>query len=210
MNRSGVIPVESTRCSRRSRPTPSAPVAAARSAASGMETLTLTSVAVIGLTGAFGRASSMGSRWSSGSARPRRTSPFSPSIVMTSPSASVRVAVSVPTTAGTPSSRETMAAWEVIPPSSVTMPAARFIAGTMSGVVISVTMMSPAPTLSSWSSFSTTRTAPDASPGLAPRPRSSTSSLPPCSPPSAEADAPSAAPMSPGSEMVVIGRDWSM
>jgi len=36
-----------------------------------------------------------------------------------------------------------IAAWLVIPPSSVTMPAARFIAGTMSGIVISVTITSP-------------------------------------------------------------------
>jgi len=102
-----------------------------------------------------------------------------------------------------------MAACEVIPPSSVTMPAARFIAGTMSGVVISATMMSPSPTLSSWSSFRTIRTAPEAIPGLAPSPESSSSPSSPvwtCAVPLPSVVA--AAPLS--SEMVVMGRDWSM
>ena len=45
----------------------------------------------------------------------------------------------VPTIAGRPSSRLTMAAWEVRPPWSVTMAAARFMIGTQSGSVIPVT-----------------------------------------------------------------------
>ncbi len=146
MNSAGVFPSVRTMCSIRRRPTPSAPVAAARSAASGMETFTFTSVAVIGLTGVCGRASSTGSNSSADSASssaPRRTVPLSPSIVTSCPFSSSRVPVPVPTTAGTPSSRETMAAWLVMPPSSVMMPDARFIAGTMSGMVISVTRMSP-------------------------------------------------------------------
>ena len=53
------------------------------------------------------------------------------------------MASSVPTTAGIPSSRETIAAWEVRPPWSVMMPAARFMIGTQSGSVISVTSTAP-------------------------------------------------------------------
>ena len=53
------------------------------------------------------------------------------------------VAVFVPTTAGVPSSLLTIAAWQVIPPSSVTMAATFRIAGTMSGLVIRVTRISP-------------------------------------------------------------------
>ena len=41
-----------------------------------------------------------------------------------------------------------MAAWQVMPPSSVTMAAALLMAGTMSGMVIWVTRMSPSLTAS--------------------------------------------------------------
>ena len=53
------------------------------------------------------------------------------------------VPVPVPTIAGMPSSRLTMAAWQVRPPRSVTTAAARFITGSQSGSVISVTSTSP-------------------------------------------------------------------
>ena len=76
----------------------------------------------------------------------------------------------VPTTHGIPSSLDTMAAWQVTPPSSVMIPSALFIAGTMSGVVITVTSTSPFSILSSSSVFLTILTAPDAIPGLAPNP----------------------------------------
>ena len=49
----------------------------------------------------------------------------------------------MPTTAGTPSSRATMAAWQVRPPRLVTIPAAFFITGSQSGVVVSATSTSP-------------------------------------------------------------------
>ena len=49
----------------------------------------------------------------------------------------------VPTTAGMPNSRATMAAWQVRPPRLVTMAAARFMIGSQSGVVLSVTSTSP-------------------------------------------------------------------
>ena len=48
-----------------------------------------------------------------------------------------------PTTHGTPSSRVTIAAWQVMPPPSVTTAAARRIVGTQSGVVIGATRTSP-------------------------------------------------------------------
>jgi hypothetical protein len=50
----------------------------------------------------------------------------------------------VPTTQGIASSRETMAAWHVMPPESVTIAAARRISGTQSGAVMCVTSTSPA------------------------------------------------------------------
>ena len=53
------------------------------------------------------------------------------------------VKFSVPTTAGTPSSRATMAAWQVLPPWSVTMAAAVFITGSQSGLVAGATSTSP-------------------------------------------------------------------
>ena len=42
-----------------------------------------------------------------------------------------------------PSSRATMAAWQVRPPCSVTMAAAVFITGSQSGVVVRATSTSP-------------------------------------------------------------------
>ena len=53
------------------------------------------------------------------------------------------VALSAPTMAGMPSSRATMAAWQVRPPRSVTMAAAFFITGSQSGLVVSATSTSP-------------------------------------------------------------------
>ena len=53
------------------------------------------------------------------------------------------MALPVPTTAGRPSSRLTMAACEVRPPWSVTMAAARFMIGTQSGSVVCVTSTAP-------------------------------------------------------------------
>jgi len=55
----------------------------------------------------------------------------------------VEVASPVPTTAGTPSSRAMIAAWQVRPPRLVTMAAAVFITGSQSGVVESAMRTSP-------------------------------------------------------------------
>jgi starvation-inducible outer membrane lipoprotein len=68
--------------------------------------------------------------------------------VRSCPSCRSCVAVPVPTMAGRPSSRLTMAAWEVRPPWSVTMAEARFMIGTQSGSVIEVTRIEPSTNLS--------------------------------------------------------------
>ncbi len=64
-------------------------------------------------------------------------------MVISSPSLITFDATFVPTIAGVLSSRLTIAAWQVRPPKSVTMPAAFFIIGTQSGSVILVTRISP-------------------------------------------------------------------
>ena len=80
-------------------------------------------------------------RWVSA---PGLTSPESPSTVTTMPSSRTSVAVIAPTTHGTPISRATIAAWQVMPPRSVTSAAAFRMAGNQSGSVISATKISPA------------------------------------------------------------------
>ena len=91
---------------------------------------------------------------------PSVTVPWAPSTVTSSPSRSTVVAVRAPTTAGTPSSRETMAAWQVMPPPSVTRAAARRMVGTQSGLVIGATRTSPGCRRSPWSGDCSTRTDP--------------------------------------------------
>ena len=56
----------------------------------------------------------------------------------------------VPTTHGTRSSRLTIAAWQVMPPPSVTSAAARRMAGTQSGVVMRATRISPGCSSAAW------------------------------------------------------------
>jgi hypothetical protein len=63
--------------------------------------------------------------------------------VTSSPVRSAVVASSQPTTAGMPSSRATMAAWQVRPPRFVTTAAAVFITVPQSGIVVSATSTSP-------------------------------------------------------------------
>jgi hypothetical protein len=87
-------------------------------------------------------------------------SPSAQEMVTSSPSFSVSVAVSHPTTAGTPSSRAMIAAWHVRPPRLVTMAAARFITGSQFGSVMSVTSTSPSFTRSISATLFTTRTRP--------------------------------------------------
>ena len=71
---------------------------------------------------------------------PEYTRPESPSAhdtVTTAPSGTDVVASPVPTTAGMPSSRAMIDAWQVRPPRLVTIAAAVFITGSQSGVVVS-------------------------------------------------------------------------
>jgi len=104
--------------------------------------------------------------------------PFSPSTVTVWPFFSTCVPVLVPTTAGVPSSLLTIAAWQVMPPSSVTMAATFRMAGTISGLVIWVTMMSPSFTMPVSLTSLTITTFPLAIPGDAPWPCRSIFSLP--------------------------------
>ena len=87
-------------------------------------------------------------------------SPSAQETVTGSPSVSARVAVPVPTTAGMPSSRAMIAAWQVRPPRLVTIAEARFMIGSQSGSVMSATSTSPAVNSSIWSMSVSTRTAP--------------------------------------------------
>ncbi len=158
--------------SARSRPTPSTSRAATAAACAGSLRLTYSFVAVIGAAGVAGdgvtSAATGEGRAAGDGAAPARTSPAAPSTVTTIPSPSAVVAFPVPTTHGTPSSRETIAACDVIPPASVTMAAARRISVTQSGDVKCAT--STAPWSSPSSGRASTRTGPDAVPGLAPMP----------------------------------------
>ena len=197
MNFPGWIPAVNIKCSVLKSPTPSAPVAAARSAASGMLTFAFTSVTVkIGASAATACATGASSL---ASLIPSNTKPFLPSKVTPVFSFKVFVASPVPTTQGIPNSREMIDAWQVTPPSSVTIPLALLIAGTISGVVIVVTITSPSSILSSSSMSKTIFTLPVAIPGLAPKPLTRTSPSTLASPSSAGASSP----------RVVIGLAWS-
>ena len=83
-----------------------------------------------------------GVRVTSKATDPGSTFPTSPSaheIVTFVPVLSLSVACVAPTTAGMPSSRATMAAWQVRPPLSVMTPAAIFMTGSQSGLVAGAT-----------------------------------------------------------------------
>ncbi len=90
----------------------------------------------------------------------RPVSPSAQLTVTSVPSLSVSVASPQPTTAGMPSSRAMMAAWQVRPPRLVTMAEARFMTGSQLGSVMSVTRMSPGWTLSISLTLCTRRTGP--------------------------------------------------
>src|SRR2546422_8388097 len=88
---------------------------------------------------------------SSAATLPLKTSPFVPSTVNRRSSDRALVALPVPTTHGTPSSLLTIAAWLVIPPSSVTIPAAFIMAGEEAGGGILPPRGLPAPHPASFS-----------------------------------------------------------
>ena len=120
-------------------PTPSAGILWFLNASSGEPIFTIIFVATFGIL----------SRWCSITSNeiiPSYTLPTWPpeaSTVTSWPFLSALVALLEPTIQGMPNSRETMAAWEVRPPLSVTMALAIFIIGSQSGSVISVTNTSP-------------------------------------------------------------------
>ena len=87
-------------------------------------------------------------------------SPSAQETVTLSPSTRRSVASPQPTTAGMPSSRAMMAAWQVRPPRFVTMAEAFFITGSQFGSVMSVTRTSPAWTRSISEADSMMRTVP--------------------------------------------------
>ena len=125
--------------SSRASPTPRCGRLAKANARSGLPTF------IMILTGISGIASSSISRRTNGNF-PVNTRPVSPSAhetVTSWPGLTRSVASPHPTTAGTPSSRAMIAAWQVRPPRLVTIAAARFITGSQSGSVISVISTSP-------------------------------------------------------------------
>jgi hypothetical protein len=76
----------------------------------------------------------------------------------------IRVAISVPTTAGSPYSRATTAAWQRIPPVSVTNAASDGNNGVQAGVVVVQIRTSPPETRPKSSGLATTRAMPVAVP----------------------------------------------
>ena len=82
--------------------------------------------------------------------------------VTSSPVRKLVVACSQPTTAGMPSARATMAAWQVRPPLLVTTAAAVFITVPQSGIVVSATSTSPGRNSPSCEMSAITRTRPAA------------------------------------------------
>ena len=164
--------------SARSSPTPSTGSAATAAACPASARLTYSPVAMDSgtrdATGPAGRGAPTAEGATAGTSgtRPDQTRPVFPSTVTSSPSCRVRVPERVPTTAGTPSSRATIAAWQVTPPESVTSAAARRTAGIQSGLVNGATSTSPStirtPSAGEWR----TRTRPVAVPGDAASPRS--------------------------------------
>ena len=103
-------------------------------------------------------------------------SPSAQDTVTSVPSGIRSSALPVPTTAGTPSSRAMIAAWQVRPPRLVTMAAARFITGSQSGSVMSAISTSPFCTL--FMSFSERITRALPAPIFWPMARPSASTLP--------------------------------
>src|SRR6185437_3283522 len=98
------------------------------------------------------------------------TVPESPSTRSRSPVRIRLVAVAVPTTAGRPYSRETIAAWDMIPPMSETAAAIFPNTGVQLGDVTGATRISPGSSSPSCARSSTTRAGPSTMPGDAAKP----------------------------------------
>ena len=84
----------------------------------------------------------------------------------------VATALPVPTTAGIPYSRQTIAVWLMMPPTSDTVAAIRANTGAHDGEVAGQTSTSPGCTSVSSDTCVTTRTGPSTTPGEPPVPRS--------------------------------------
>src|SRR5215207_2207634 len=93
------------------------------------------------------------------------TVPWLPSTRMRWPVLMVLVPKAVPVTAGRPYSRQTMAAWAIIPPTSVTVAPILPKIGAQLGAVRGATRISPAWTSPIWSAEKITRAGPSATPG---------------------------------------------
>ena len=142
--------------SSRASPTPALGSCANSKASSGLPTF----IAIF--TGMRGISPRSRVETSNGS-RPSNTLPVSPSAHETVtgwPSLRRRVASPQPTTAGMPSSRAMIAAWQVRPPRLVTMAAASFMTGSQFGSVMSVTSTSPFLTRAISAASGMTRTTP--------------------------------------------------
>ncbi|MNZ82303.1 hypothetical protein D3C78_1009970 [compost metagenome] len=158
--------------SRRARPTPALGSWAKSKARSGLPTF------IMILNGSSGMASTEFFLMSKPSS-PSKMKPVSPSAQETVtpwPSFNSWVALPQPTTAGIPSSRAMIAAWQVRPPRLVTMALARFMTGSQSGSVMSETSTSPGWTLSISDTSLMMRTLP--APMRWPMARPSTSTVP--------------------------------
>src|ERR671910_771420 len=98
------------------------------------------------------------------------TVPWLPSTRMRWPVLMVLVPKAVPVTAGRPYSRQTMAAWAIIPPTSVTVAPILPKIGAQLGAVRGATRIWPAWTSPIWSAEKITRAGPSATPGEAAKP----------------------------------------
>ena len=106
--------------------------------------------------------------------------PLDPSTRIIIPVVIVEVAKPVPVTAGRPYSRQTMAAWLIIPPVSVTVAPILPKIGAQLGAVSGATRISPCCTSPIWSAEKITRAGPSAMPGEAAKPfREPSSPAPP-------------------------------
>src|SRR5688572_22460839 len=104
------------------------------------------------------------------------TTPELPSTRSIRPVVIVATAFPVPTTAGSPYSRQTIAVWLMIPPTSETVAATRPNTGAHDGDVAGQTRMSPGSIDGSSEGWVMTRTGPSTTPGEPAVPRSTPSS----------------------------------
>ena len=125
--------------STRASPTPSFGRAAKLKARSGLATFIMIFMPTSGMFPSSTRFTRNGT----GPAYTKPVSPSAQDTVTVCPLLSSRVAFPLPTTAGMPSSRAMIAAWQVRPPRLVTMALARFMTGSQSGSVMSATSTSP-------------------------------------------------------------------